>query len=125
MRGSQHDPSAQGQALFRGRSPNPPLQSLSVLLGQFPFGSTFAQTERISYEALIYHYVLYGLLTGRVLFEKVIRENLVGHSKQVQLIFDRWVTKSAPALFRSRVITDGIVPSLHAENKGNRRHYCK
>jgi len=32
--------------------------------------------------------------------------------KQVQLIFDRWVTKSTPGLFRTRVITDGVIPSL-------------
>jgi hypothetical protein len=60
-------------------------------------------------------------LTGRIFFEEVIRENLdLGRPKQVQLIFDRWVTKTTPGLFRTRVITDGVVPSLHVDYKGTR-----
>ena len=60
-------------------------------------------------------------LTGRIFFEEVIRENLdIGRPKQVQLIFDRGVTKATPGLFRTRVITDGVVPSLHVDYKGTR-----
>jgi hypothetical protein len=60
-------------------------------------------------------------LSGRIFFEEVIRENLdVGRPKQVQLIFDRWVTKSTPGRFRTRVITDGVIPSLHVDYKGTR-----
>ncbi len=60
-------------------------------------------------------------VTGRIFFEEVIRENLdIGRPKQVQLIFDRWVTKRTPGLFRTRVITDGVVPSLHIDYKGTR-----
>lgn len=60
-------------------------------------------------------------VTGRIFFEEVIRENLdIGRPKQVQLIFDRGVTKSTPGLFRTRVITDGVVPSLHVDYKGTR-----
>jgi hypothetical protein len=60
-------------------------------------------------------------VTGRIFSEEVIRENLdIGRPKQVQLIFDRWVTKSTPGLFRTRVITDGVVPSLHLDYKGTR-----
>ena len=60
-------------------------------------------------------------VTGRIFFEEVIRENLdIGRPKQVQLIFDRRVTKSTPGLFRTRVITDGVVPSLHIDYKGTR-----
>lgn len=60
-------------------------------------------------------------VTGRLFFEEVIRENLdIGRPQQVQLIFDRWVTKSTPGLFRTRVITDGVVPSLHVDYKGTR-----
>ena len=59
--------------------------------------------------------------TGRIFFEEVIRENLdIGRPKQVQLIFDRWVTKSTPGPFRTRVITDGVIPSLHIDYKGTR-----
>ncbi len=60
-------------------------------------------------------------VTGRIFFEEVIRENLdIGRPKQVQLIFDRWVTRSTPGLFRTRVITDGVIPSLHVDYKGTR-----
>ena len=60
-------------------------------------------------------------LTGRIFFEEVIRENLdIGRPKQVQLIFNRWVTKSTPGCFRTRVLTDGVVPSLHVDYKGTR-----
>lgn len=60
-------------------------------------------------------------VTGRIFFEEVIRENLdIGRPKQVQLIFDRGVTQSTPGLFRTRVITDGVVPSLHVDYKGTR-----
>jgi hypothetical protein len=58
---------------------------------------------------------------GRSFFEEVIRENLDrGRPDQVQLIFGRRVTKSTPGLFRTRVITDGVVPSLHVDYKGTR-----
>ncbi len=60
-------------------------------------------------------------LSGRIFFEEVIRENLdIGRPKQVQLIFDRRVTQRTPGLFRTRVITDGVVPSLHFDYKGTR-----
>ena len=60
-------------------------------------------------------------VSGRVFFEDVIRENLdIGRPKQVQLIFDRGVTKTTPGSFRTRVITDGVIPSLHIDYKGTR-----
>jgi hypothetical protein len=60
-------------------------------------------------------------VSGRIFFEDVIRENLdVGRPKQVQLIFDRWVTKATHGRFRTRVITDGVIPSLHMDYKGTR-----
>lgn len=60
-------------------------------------------------------------VSGRIFFEQVIRENLdVGRPKQVQLIFERWVTKRSPGVFRTRVITDGVIPSLHVDYKGTR-----
>jgi hypothetical protein len=56
--------------------------------------------------------------TGRVFFEEVIRENLnVGRPDQVQLIFARRVTRQTPGRFRTRVLTDGVVPSLHVDYK--------
>jgi DNA-binding MarR family transcriptional regulator len=60
-------------------------------------------------------------VSGRIFFEEVIRENLdAGRPKQVQLIFDRWVTRNTPGPFRTRVITDGVIPSLHIDYKGTR-----
>jgi hypothetical protein len=56
-----------------------------------------------------------------VLFEDVIRENLdLGRPKQMQLIFDRNITRATPGSFRTRIITDGVIPSLHIDYKGTR-----
>jgi hypothetical protein len=55
---------------------------------------------------------------GRVFFEEVIRENLdLGRPSHVQLIFERRVTKKTPGRFRTRVITEGVTPSLHVDYK--------
>ena len=60
-------------------------------------------------------------VTGRVFFEQVIRDNLdVGRPDQVSLIFDRRVTRRTPGRFRTRVITDGVSPSLHIDYKNSR-----
>jgi hypothetical protein len=60
-------------------------------------------------------------LHGRVFFEEVIRDNLdLGRPDQVQLIFDRRVHRRTPGRFRTRVITDGVVPSLHIDYKKSR-----
>src|SRR5712692_7358178 len=57
-------------------------------------------------------------LTGRSFFEEVIRENLdLGRPDQMQLIFNRRVTRRTPGRFRTRVLTEGVVPSLHVEYK--------
>ena len=60
-------------------------------------------------------------VTGRIFFEEVIRENLdIGRPSQVSLIFDRKLTRRTPGRFRTRVITDGVVPSLHIDYKKSR-----
>jgi hypothetical protein len=60
-------------------------------------------------------------VTGRHLFEQIIRDNLdIGRPDQVQLIFDRRVTKATPGRFRTRVITQGVIPSLHVDYKHSR-----
>ncbi len=60
-------------------------------------------------------------VSGRIFFEQVIRENLdLGRPKQMQLIFDRSITKATPGPFRTRVITDGVIPSLHIDYQGTR-----
>jgi hypothetical protein len=60
-------------------------------------------------------------LTGRVFFEEVIREHLdLGRPDRVQLIFDRRVTRRTPGRFRTRVSTEGVIPSLHVDYKRSR-----
>jgi hypothetical protein len=59
--------------------------------------------------------------TGRIFFEQVIRENLdLGRPDQVQLIFERRVSRRTPGRFRTRVLTDGVTPSLHIDYKNTR-----
>jgi hypothetical protein len=55
-------------------------------------------------------------LTGRLFFEMVIRENLdLGRPEQVQLIFERRITKATPSRCRTRIITEGVTPALHID----------
>ena len=61
-------------------------------------------------------------VSGRIFFEQVIRDNLdIGRPDQVGLIFDRRVMTGrklkTPGRFRTRVITDGVTPSLHVDYK--------
>lgn len=57
-------------------------------------------------------------LRGREFFESVIRENLdLGRPDQVQLLFPRKITRATPGRFTTRVITDGVNPSLHIAYK--------
>ena len=65
--------------------------------------------------------------TGRFFFEEVIRENLaIGRPDHVQLLFPRRITKRTPGRFRTRVITDGVIPSLHVDYKDCRiKQYLK
>lgn len=64
---------------------------------------------------------------GRVFFEEVIRENLdLGRPDQVQLIFARRINRKTPGTFRTRVITKGVIPSLHVNYKSSRiKQYYK
>src|SRR4051812_8345417 len=64
-------------------------------------------------------------VTGRVFFEQVIRDNLdAGRPDQVALIFNRRIhrgrKRATPGPFRTRVITDGVTPSLHIDYKHTR-----
>ena len=55
---------------------------------------------------------------GRQWFEAIIRDNLdVGRPDRIQLVFERRVTKKTPGLFRTKVVVDGVNPSLHAYYK--------
>jgi hypothetical protein len=64
-------------------------------------------------------------VSGRVFFEQVIRDNLdAGRPDQVSLIFDRRLMRrgprATPGRFRTRVITDGVTPSVHIDYKSTR-----
>lgn len=57
-------------------------------------------------------------VTGRWFFEDVIRETLdLSRPDQMPLIFNRRVTRRTPGTFRTRVWTEGVVPSLHVQYK--------
>jgi hypothetical protein len=61
-------------------------------------------------------------ISGRVFFEQVIRDNLdAGRPDHVALIFDRRLKRTGPRAtpgpFRTRVITEGVTPSLHIDYK--------
>jgi hypothetical protein len=59
-------------------------------------------------------------LSGRVFFERVIRDNLdLGRPRNVQLIFERRVRKNTPSRYRTRVLTHGVVPSLWVDYKSS------
>ena len=59
---------------------------------------------------------------GRQFFEEVIRDNLdIGRPDRLQLIFDRRLIlrgkRQTPGTFRTRVLTDGVQPSLRFDYK--------
>ena len=72
-------------------------------------------------------HVLDRPLTGRLFLEAAIRENLdLGRPEQVQLIFERRITRATPSRFRTRVITEGVTPALHIDYKHSRiKQYYK
>jgi hypothetical protein len=57
-------------------------------------------------------------VSGRVFFEQVIRDNLdLGRPDRISLIFGRSIYRGrknhTPGTFATRVVTDGVTPSLH------------
>ncbi|MCA1708956.1 MAG: hypothetical protein LC808_39040, partial [Actinobacteria bacterium] len=61
-------------------------------------------------------------VSGRIFFEQVIRDNLdAGRPDRVSLVFDRRIKRTGPRAtpgrFRTRVITNGVTPSLHLDYK--------
>ena len=66
--------------------------------------------------------MLDGPVAGRVFFEQVIRDNLdIGRPSQVSLIFNKQVRLNGRhptcSRWRTRVITEGVTPSLHLDYK--------
>jgi hypothetical protein len=61
-------------------------------------------------------------VSGRIFFEQVLHENLdVGRPDQIGLVFNRRIVRKGhhptPGRFRTRVITDGVVPSLSLDDR--------
>jgi hypothetical protein len=61
-------------------------------------------------------------VSGRIFFEQVIRDNLdIGRPDHVSLVFDRRILRkgrnATPGRFRTRVLTEGVTPSLHVDYK--------
>ena len=66
-------------------------------------------------------------LAGRHLFETLIRENIdLGRPEKVSLIFQRRITKRTPGSFQTRVLTQGVIPTLHVGYKRSKiKQYFK
>ncbi len=57
-------------------------------------------------------------LSGRQFFETVIQDNIdLGRPERIQLIFPRKITRKTPGSFRTRVLYEGVHPSLHVSYK--------
>ena len=57
-------------------------------------------------------------LRGRQFFEELIRDNLdLGRPDRIQLIFPRKIISTTPGSFRTRVLREGVHPSLHISYK--------
>jgi hypothetical protein len=61
-------------------------------------------------------------VSGRIFFEQVIRDNLdIGRPDQVALVFNRRINtkgrNKTPGRFNTRVVTIGVIPSLHVDYK--------
>ena len=61
-------------------------------------------------------------VTGRIFFEQVIRDNLdIGRPDKAGLIFGRRIIRkgprATPGQFRTRILTEGVVPTLHVDYK--------
>jgi hypothetical protein len=64
-------------------------------------------------------------VSGRIFFEQVIRDNLdIGRPDQVSLVFNRRIVAKGryktPGRFNTRVVTIGVIPSLHVDYKHNK-----
>jgi len=66
-------------------------------------------------------------LSGRIFFEQIIRDNIdLGRPDRVQLIFDRKVTSRTPGRFRTRILTEGVIPTIYVDYKTTRiKQYFK
>jgi hypothetical protein len=69
--------------------------------------------------------VLDSAVSGRIFFDQLIRDNLdLGRPDRVSLIFGRRIQRGrkrpTPGRFRTRIITEGVTPSLHVDYKNSK-----
>jgi hypothetical protein len=70
-------------------------------------------------------------VSGRIFFERALHDNLdIGRPDHVSLIFHRRILhgrkNKTPGRFRTRVITEGVIPSLHVDYKNTKiKQYYK
>lgn len=70
-------------------------------------------------------------LSGRIFFEQLIRDNIdIGRFDKVSLVFDRQIRRRGrhrtPGSFRTRILTDGVAPSLYLYYKNDQiKQYFK
>jgi hypothetical protein len=64
-------------------------------------------------------------ISGRIFFDQALRDNLdIGRPDQIGLVFGRRIIrkgpKATPGRFRTRIITEGVTPSLHVDYKNSK-----
>ena len=69
--------------------------------------------------------ILDAPVTGRIFFDQLIRDNLdLGRPDRVSLLFGRKIIRkgrrATPGRFRTRIITEGVTPSLHVDYKNSK-----
>lgn len=66
-------------------------------------------------------------LSGRIFFEQAIRDNIdLGRPDHVQLIFERKISSRTPGRFRTRILTEGVIPTIYVDYKKTRiKQYFK
>jgi hypothetical protein len=70
-------------------------------------------------------------LSGRIFFEQLIRDNIdIGRFDKVSLVFDRQIRRRGknptPGSYRTRILTDGVAPSLYLYYKSDQvKQYFK
>lgn len=59
-------------------------------------------------------------LSGRLFFEQMLRDNLdLGRPDKLQLIFDKQIPRTTKTQFRTRLITEHVIPSLWLDYKSS------
>jgi hypothetical protein len=59
-------------------------------------------------------------LSGRLFFEQMLRDNLdLGRPDKLQLVFDKQIPRTTKTQFRTRLITEHVIPSLWLDYKSS------